>query len=596
MAMQYSELVEAFETIEATSKRLEITGFLVQLLKETPPASIDKVVYLTQGKLYADYLGVELGIAEKLLIRAVVLATGENGAHVSSTYKKTGDVGTTVEKLLTEKGRLLSTTIGVSVEEVYGVFDKIAKEAGSGSTDAKIRLLTDLISRATPVEAKYLARMAVGKLRLGVADMTILDALAVALGGGKESRGKLERAYNLSSDLGYVASTLATKGMGAIETFQVIVGKPIRPMLAERLGDSKEILAKMGGEGAAEYKYDGLRIQAHLSNGNVSLYSRRLENITPQFPDVQELVRKGLSVREAIVEGEAVPIDPATGDLLPFQLVSQRRGRKYELEKMVEEIPIGVFLFDLLYADGTDYTRVPYPERRRTLRHIVRVGERLRLSKQIIVKEPGQLDSYIEQAVADGCEGLMVKSMGPDSFYKAGARGWNWIKYKRDYKSEMQDTVDLAVVGAFSGRGRRGGNYGALLLAAYDDMDDMFRTVCKCGSGFKDEDLAKLPAMLQKYHVQHRHARVDSKLEADTWFVPGLILEVTGSEITLSPIHTCGMNIVRAGAGLAIRFPRFTGRYRDDKSPEQATTTKEIIGTYRSQLKKLSENPTIETT
>ena len=190
---------------------------------------------------------------------------------------------------------------------------------------------------------------------------------------------------------------------------------------------------------------------------------------------------------------------------------------------------------------------------------------------------------------------MMVKSIGPDSFYKAGARGWNWIKYKRDYKSEMQDTVDLAVVGAFSGRGRRGGSYGALLLAAYDDADDVFRTVCKCGSGFKDEDLAKLPAMLEKYLVPHGHARVDSKLEADAWFVPGLVLEVTGSEITLSPIHTCGMNIVRTGAGLAIRFPRFTGRYRDDKSPEQATTTKEIIGMYRSQLKKLSENPAPET-
>ncbi len=365
-----------------------------------------------------------MGIAEKLLIRAVSLATGENEAHVSSTYKRTGDVGTTAEKLLTEKGRPLMTNEGVSVEEVYGTFDKIAKESGSGSTEAKIRLLTNLMTRATAVEAKYLARMAVGKLRLGVADMTILDALAIALGGGKESRVKLERAHNLSSDLGYVASTLATGGMEAIKTFHVTIGKPIRPMLAERLGDSKEILAKMGGEAAAEYKYDGLRIQAHLSNGNVSLYSRRLENITLQFPDVQEIVRKGLTVKEAIVEGEAVPVDPSTGDLLPFQLVSQRRGRKYELEKMVEEIPIGVFLFDLLYADGTDYTEVAYPDRRMTLGHSMRVGERLSLSKQIIVKEPGQLDSYIEHAVTDGCEGLMVKSVGPDSFYKAGASGW----------------------------------------------------------------------------------------------------------------------------------------------------------------------------
>src|SRR5712692_5422747 len=385
--MQYSRLVEIFEKIEATSKRLEITSLLVLLLKETPPSVIDKVVYLTQGKLYADYLGVELGIAEKLLIRAVSLATGANEAHVSWTYKKTGEVGESEEKLIAEKGKPKLTKEEVSLEELYRVFDKIAREVGSGSTDAKIRLLTNLINRATPVEAKYLARMAVGKLRLGVADMTILDALAIALGGGKEARDKLERAYNLSSDLGYVASTLAREGMDAIETFHVTVGKPIRPMLAERLADSKEILAKMGGEAAAEYTYDGLRIKAHLSDGSVSLYSRRLENITAQFPDVQELVRKGLSVGEAIVEGEAVPVDPSTGDLLPFQLVSQRRGRKYELEKMVEEIPIAVFVFDLLYADGRDFTRVAYPERRRTLGGMVRVGERLSLSNQILVKE-----------------------------------------------------------------------------------------------------------------------------------------------------------------------------------------------------------------
>ncbi|HLE64497.1 MAG TPA: DNA ligase, partial [Candidatus Bathyarchaeia archaeon] len=194
----------------------------------------------------------------------------------------------------------------------------------------------------------------------------------------------------------------------------------------------------------------------------------------------------------------------------------------------------------------------------------------------------------------DGCEGVMVKAVGPESFYKAGARGWNWVKYKRDYKSEMQDAADLAVVGAFSGRGRRGGKYGALLLAAYDEKDDVFRTVCKCGSGLKDEDLEKLPGMLERYLIPHRHARVDSKLEADIWFVPGIVMEILGSEITLSPIHTCGMNAVRHGTGLAIRFPRFTGRYRDDKSPEQSTSTREIIEMYKSQLKHVSETPTAE--
>jgi DNA ligase-1 len=587
--MQYSKLVDVFQKIEATTKRLEITAFLVQLIKQTPPKTLDKVIYLIQGSLYPDYLGIELGIAEKLAIKAISTATGRDNTHVTSRYKIEGDLGTAVEKLLSGKTQVALLDAGLTVEDVYNGFDKIARASGSGSTEAKVRQLTSLMSKASPQEAKYIARMAVGKLRLGVADMTILDALATALGEGKDSRPMLERAYNLFSDLGYVARALATGGMKAIGAFQVTVGKPIRPMLAERLSDPKAILEKMGGEGAAEYKYDGLRIQVHLSHAEVSLYSRRLENITDQFPDVRKLVQEGLGQVEAIVEGEAVPIDPSTRELLPFQLVSQRRGRKYDLEKMVEEVPIAVFLFDLLYANGKDFTRRPYLVRRKALATLVRAGDRLGLSHQIIAKDPGQLDKFMEQAVADGCEGLMIKAIGPESFYKAGARGWNWIKYKRDYKSEMQDTVDLAVVGAFSGRGRRGGTYGAVLLAAYDEKEDIFRTVCKCGSGFKDDDLSKLPALLDSYRVSHRHARVDSKIEADTWFIPGLVIEVIGAEITLSPVHTCGMNTVRQGAGLAIRFPRFTGWYRDDKSPEQATSTVEIVEMYRSQLKRAGE-------
>src|SRR2546428_2044524 len=338
-------------------------------------------------------------------------------------------------------------------------------------------------------------------------------------------------------------------------------------MLAERLSEPQEILEKMNGRAAAEYKYDGLRIQAHLSNRKVTLFSRRLENITDQFPDLHTLLKQGIVDDELILEGEAVPVDPSTGELLPFQLVSQRRGRKYELEKTIQEIPVALFAFDLLYNGGVDYTQLEFPRRREALAKLIRRNERLDLSRQNIVTKSEQLDDFMQQAVADGCEGLMIKSIGPDSIYKAGARGWGWIKYKREYKSEMQDTVDLVVVGAFAGRGRRGGTYGALLLAAYDKSDDVFRTVCKCGSGFTDKDLDELPKLLEKYRVDHVHPRVDSKIEADAWFVPGLVLEIVGAEITLSPIHTCGMNSIRPGAGLAVRFPRFTGKYREAKSP-----------------------------
>jgi DNA ligase 1 len=592
--MLYSRMVETYQKIEATTKRLEITKLLVNLLRETPIEIIDKVVYLTQGKLYPDYLGVEIGIAEKLAIKALAVVSAAQDSRITQEYKRRGDLGDAAETLLAGKTQIGLENEPLTVEEVYAVLDRIAKSSGPGSIESKIRQLTSLISKASPIEAKYITRMSLGRLRLGVADMTLLDALAHALADGKESKALLEQAYNRCSDLGFVAKSLASSGIDAIKSFKVTVGRPIRPMLAERLSDPQEILQKMNGRAAAEYKYDGLRIQAHISNRKVTLYSRRLENITDQFPDIHTLLNHGTSGDQLILEGEAVPVDSSTGELLPFQLVSQRRGRKHELEKTIEEIPVALFAFDLLYDKGVDYTQFEYPRRREALSKLIRRSERLDLSHQITVTKPEQLDDFMQQAVADGCEGLMIKSIGPDSIYKAGARGWGWIKYKREYKSEMQDTVDLVVVGAFAGRGRRGGTYGALLLAAYDEKEDLFRTVCKCGSGFKDEDLAKLPEMLEKYKIDHRHPRVDSKMAADTWFVPALVLEVIGAEITLSPIHTTGLNSIRAGAGLAVRFPRFTGKYRTEKSPEDATTTKEIIEMYGNQLKKLSEQTSVE--
>src|SRR5205814_1480427 len=219
--------------------------------------------------------------------------------------------------------------------------------------------------------------------------------------------------------------------------------------------------------------------------------------ITDQFPDVQQLLKNNLEGTALILEGEAVPVDQSTGELLPFQLISQRRGRKYDIEGTIKDIPVAFYTFDLLHADEIDYTDRPYLERRERLRRLIRKNERLDLARQKICNDPVQLDEFMQDAVADGCEGLMIKSIDPFSTYKAGARGWTWIKYKREYKSEMQDSVDLAVVGAFAGRGRRGGAYGALLLAAYDKSNDVFRTVCKCGSGVTDKDWDELPKLLE---------------------------------------------------------------------------------------------------
>jgi len=564
-----------------------MTSLLVDLIKETPKDEISSVVYLLQGKLYPDYLGVELGIAEKLLIKAIADVTGKSEEAVDADYKKSGDLGLTVEKLLQKKTQTALLTQPLTVSRVYSTFDKIAHATGSGSVELKIRLLTSLLNDASPLEGKFIARMAVGKLRLGVADMTVLDSLALAYGGDKAAREPLERAYNLSSDLGYVATVVSHEGLEGVGKFRITVGRPIRPMLCERLPSAQEILEKLGGSGAAEYKYDGLRVQAHVTSSEVHLFSRRLEDLTDQFPDVAKLLQESIKAKEAIVEGECVAVDSHTGDMLPFQVISQRRGRKYEIEKMAEEIPVTVFLFDVLYVDGRDMTRVPYLQRRKELVKIIKPSEHVTIAEQFETREPKDLENLMEQAVAVGCEGLVVKSTSEESTYQAGARGWLWIKYKRSYKAEIQDTFDLVPVGAFAGRGRRAGKYGALLMAVYNSKEDIFETLCKLGSGFTDEDLANLPNLLEPSRVKHRHSRVRSLMEPDVWFTPSIVLEVGADEITLSPLHTCGRDLVRQGSGLALRFPRFTGNWRKDKAPEDATTSQEVVEMYQKQLKKI---------
>jgi DNA ligase-1 len=584
--VKYKVIAEAYEKIEATTKRLEMTDFLVDLLKSTPKEIIDKVAYLTQGKIYPDFVGLEIGIAEKLAIKALARASGMKESEIQNDLKKTGDIGKSAEKFVANKRQVTFFQQPLTVQRVYEVLDKMARASGSGAIDLKISLLAGLLAAATPKEAKHIMRTVTGNLRLGIADMTVLDALAIAYGGGKENRGDLERAYNVSSDLGRVAKTIAEKGLEGIKIFEISVGEPIRPMLCERLSSPEEILEKLGGKCMAEYKYDGERIQVHKKGDEVLLFSRRLENISTQYPDAVKLLNKYVKAKDAILEAECVAIDPNTGEMRPFQELMHRR-RKYGIENAMKEYPVSLFMFDALCVNGGDLTLKPYPTRRRTLQNLIEESDRVKIAKYLIVDSVKKLEEFFLKAIEDGCEGLVCKSIAEDSVYQAGARGWLWIKYKRDYKSEMTDTVDLVVVGAFHGRGRRAGTYGALLLAAYNPDKDVFETVTKCGTGFSDEDLEKLPRMLWKHKIASKHSRVQSLIMADVWFEPVIVIEILGAEITLSPVHVCGMDVIRKGSGLAIRFPRFTGNYRLDKVAEDSTTIGEIIEMYRRQLKKV---------
>ena len=571
--MRYVTVAAAYRDLEQTSSRLALTERLAALLAQTPAETLPGVCYLCQGLIAPEFAGIDLGLAEKLAVRALAAAAGADLTAVTAAVREEGDLGQAAERLLNGRGEPAAT---LTVSEVMDTLRGIAFAEGPGSQGRKLDLLGGLLARATPLEARYLLRLVTRNLRLGVGTPTILDALAAVYGGGKAGKKALERGYNICCDLGQVAATLVSGGLTAVAELTVQPGHPVRVMLAQRLSDASEILARLGGECAAEYKYDGVRVQAHrTAGGRIELFTRRLEEISGQFPDVVELLAAGLRPAEAIIEGEVVAYDAAAGELRPFGEVMLRR-RKHGIDQAVRDVPVGLFCFELLYADGEDLTREPYPRRRAALEAALDLSPRLRLTTAATVTGPAVLDATFAQAVTDGCEGLVCKATGPGSGYQAGARGWQWIKLKRDYRTELSDTADLAVVGAFAGRGRRAGVYGAVLLAAYDADSDTFRAVTKCGAGFSDADLSALPGKLAPLACPGRPARVDARQEPDFWFEPGLVLEILSAELTLSPNYTAAWGLVREDAGLAMRFPRFTGRWRDDKAPEDATTTREL--------------------
>jgi DNA ligase-1 len=578
--VRYEVVAEAYRDLEQASGRLTLIDRLATLLSETPQELLPTVCYLCQGLVAPEFAAVDLGLAEKLALRAVATAARVEQGEVVAALRQVGDLGQAAEQLLAATARDRKPSLQVAA--VVDALHQIAGAAGSGSQGRKLDLLAGLLTQATPLEARYLLRLVTGNLRLGIGTPTILDALAQVYTGDRKDRPVLERAYNICCDLGLVAGTLASGGLVAVRELQVRLGRPVRAMLAQRLSEADEILAKLGGRCMAEYKYDGMRVQAHCTaDGGIELFSRRQERVSSQFPDVVELLRAGLVPREAILEGEVVAYDAAAGELRPFQEVMFRR-RKHGIAQAARDVPVGLFCFELLYADGQDLTDLSYPERRTRLAEAVTLSDRLRLTTALEVQTSPELDAAFEQAVADGSEGLVCKSTGPDAIYRAGARGWLWIKLKRDYRSELADTIDLVVVGAYAGRGRRTGTYGAVLLAAYDPGTEVYQTVGRCGTGFSDAELAALPARLAPLTRAQRPVRVSSRVPADVWFEPSLVIEVLSAELTLSPNHTAGWGQLKDDAGLSMRFPRFTGRWRDDKEPQDATTTQQLVELYRT--------------
>ncbi len=585
--MLYSELASTYDRLESTSSRLEMTSILAEFYRNLEPSELRQVVYLTQGKLNPDYVTEKMGMADKMILKAVIDASRLQDRYVNDLWMKEGDLGSVAERVASERVQTNLFSQPLTLQRVVENLRGIESAEGRNSQTKKIRLLTSLLHDASPLEARYLCRTVTGRMRVGAASMTILDALASAF-GVKEDREDVERAFNVSSDIGFVAERLAKDGIEGVHGIEVQVGRPVRSMLAERLPSMEEILEKLGGGCALEYKYDGIRVQAHIDNDKVTLYSRRLEDLTANFPDVVESLREAFSGQEAILEGECVPVDLKTGKLLPFQEVAHRR-RKFGMEEAVKEYPVRLFLFDCLKIDSEDLTLRPFLERRKAMESKIKVTDSLMFSHMQVVDELSQAELFFENALAAGCEGIMAKSIAEGSIYRTGNRGFLWIKYKKDYRGDLNDSFDLVVVGAYTGKGKRKGVYGALLMAIYDTEAGVFQTLCKLGSGFDDAFLAELPGMLEGHQSPSPPSHLRTRMEADHWFEPAVVLEVMGAEISLSPTHTAAEGLLPEGSGLALRFPRFTGKVRDDKTAEQATTANELISMYRSQATMVDE-------
>lgn len=574
----FRKLAEIFEKLEKTSSSLAMIDILADFFPKISPEEIKISAYLLRGEISPPYEGLEIGMADKMVMRAIAKSANIEIGKIKDLFNKTGDLGLVVESLKSyDVGH--RKIDGLSIEEVFEGLVEIAKTTGAGSQEKKLNLLEDLLAKTSGLEAKYIIRAILGTLRLGVGEMIFLYGLAKAF-GNKKQKEVLEYAYNVLSDLGEVGRLVAGKGIGKIGEIKPKVGVPIRMMSANRIQDLKEVKKHIFGRVSVEDKYDGERIQAHIrKTGKTVLFSRRQENITHQYPDIIKGLRKSFKGKEAIVEGEVVAYDEKKDELLPFQILMSRR-RKHKIEEYAEKIPARFFLFDLLYLDGKNFLPKIFKERREAIERMFREIGPIRFGRSAVVEELEGIEAYFADAVQRGNEGVMIKDWG--GIYQAGSRGWLWIKFKKDYQKGLTDTFDLAVVGAIYGAGRRAGTYGSLLAAAYDPKTNEYYSFTKVGAGLTDDNLAKLPRMFEKYRLKEKSKLVETEMECDLWFEPKIVMEISGADITVSPVHSAAKEKIKTG-GLALRFPRFL-RWREDKSAEESTTVKEIYELYKKSV------------
>ena len=562
--MDYSILAETYEELESVTSKIKKTQILSELLKKTPPELLPKVVLLVNGKVFPSYSQYELGVATQLMIRAIAKSTGISQKEVEEIFKKRGDLGLTAEELVKKKKQVTLFKKKLTVEKVFENLQKIAFETGEGSQERKLNLIVELLVSSQPKEAKYVVRTVLEELRVGVAEGIIRDAIVEAfLLKGKEERKEeltqlVEYAWNILSDYGEVAKIAKEEGEEGLKKVKVKIGRPIQVMLGLAAKNIEEVVKEFG-KVIAEWKYDGMRALIQKKNNQVWIFTRRQEDVTKQFPEIVKLARECLDAKECIVEGEVIGIDKKTGTPLPFQVLSQRIHRKYDIEKMVEEIPVQVNLFDLVYLDGEMLFEKSLKERREMLEKIVKVVPgKFQLSKMIFTDDVKELEKFYEDALKNKQEGLMLKV--PSAKYVFGRHVGTMYKIK-----PIMETLDLVIIGAEWGTGIRSNWLSSYILACRDEDTGKFLSCGMMGTGLTEEQFQQMTEMLKPLIIKEEGRTV--------WTKPKIVVEVAYQEIQKSPNYE---------SGYALRFPRLV-KLREDKGPEEADTLERVKELYKTQ-------------
>lgn len=581
--MKFSTFAQYLDRMEDTSSRLILIDILAELFKEVKEDEVGQVTYLMQGRVAPFYAPIEMGMADKMVASAIAVAYGEDKTEVLKENSKMGDLGLVALALSASKE---GKNDQLSVVDVFDRLLAIAKTNGEGSVERKTAQFSSLLQDLDTVSVKHVVRIALGKTRLGIGDPTVLDGLALAVLGDRSQRKFLEKAYNETSDLGLIGTTLMRGGLDEVKKLSVTVGRPIRSQLCERLPNPEKVFEKMDVRIHATYKYDGFRVQIHKNGDEVTMFSRNLEDMTHMFPELTEAARTQIVVKTAILDTEALAYQPESEEFLPFQETTKRR-RKHNIEEVAKSLPLKAFVFDILYADGKSLIDTPLEKRREIMQEIIKGDDTLIPSPGVILTRPEDLQIMLDDAISKGLEGVVVKKL--DSLYEAGGRSFNWVKLKRHSSGELQDTIDCVILGYIYGRGKRVDfGAGALLVGVYDKENDEFVSVTKIGTGLTDDEWRSIKEKTKGSELDHKPARVNSKIEPSVWVKPEIVIEVLADEITRSPNHTAGMKLSDGKLtepGYALRFPRLM-KFRDtDKKPEDATSVGELIQMYQAQGK-----------